>query len=143
MRTKSQSVTTTRRRELPPPHPGETVAEIITGNGLTAYRVAQDIGVPAPRVNDVVLGKRAMTADLALRLAKYFGISAEFFMNLQSKYDLDMALDRIEDELATIPKFDRAVADAKVVRPRTMQREREVVMRPRKAAKARRTNGAT
>jgi addiction module HigA family antidote len=141
---KSQSVTTTkRRRDFPPPHPGETVAEIIIGNGLTAYRVASDIGVPLPRVNDVVLGKRAMTADLALRLAKYFGMSPEFFMNLQVKYELDMALDQIEDELAAIAKFDRAVADAKVVRPRTMQREREVVMRPRKAAKARRTNGAT
>lgn len=56
--------------------------------GVTAYRVAKDIGVPTPRVNDIVLGKRSISADTALRLGKYFGLPAQFWLNLQNDYDL-------------------------------------------------------
>jgi addiction module HigA family antidote len=139
MPTKSKSPTTTntanRRDRLPPVHPGEVLGEeFIIPMGITSYRVAVDIGVPLPRVNDVVLQKRAMTADLALRLEKYFGVSAAFWMNLQTKFDLDAALDEIEDELAKIPRFDRDAATTKVVRPRTAARMQRIVKR-RAAAK--------
>lgn len=125
MPTKSKSTIHTnanRRDRLSPVHPGETLAEFIISNGLSSYRVATDIDVPLPRVNDVVLCKRAITADLALRLEKYFGSSATFWMNLQTKYDLDVALDEIEDELAKIQKFNRETANEKVVRPRATGR---------------------
>lgn len=134
MPTKSKSLTTTsitdRRDSVPPVHPGEVLAEdFIIPHGITAYRVAVDIGVPLPRVNDIVLQKRAMTADMALRLEKYFGPSAEFWMNLQARYDLDSVKDGISDELAKISRFNRDTA-AKVVRPRTASRMQTIVKRP-------------
>jgi antitoxin HigA-1 len=73
-------------------HPGEILLEeFMKPLSLTAYRVAKDIGVPAPRVNDIVLGKRAISADTALRLGKYFGLPAQFWLNLQNDYDLRKA----------------------------------------------------
>src|ERR1700691_4694667 len=73
-------------------HPGEILLEeFMKPLSLTAYRVAKDIGVPAPRVNDIVLGKRAISADTALRLGKYFGLPAQFWLNLQNDYDLRIA----------------------------------------------------
>lgn len=133
----SKSRTTTSRRDIPPVHPGEVLAEeFILPNGLTSYRVSQDIGVTQPRVNDVMLAKRRISADLALRLANYFGVSPEFWMNLQAKYDLDVARDEIGDELAGIRKFDRATIE-RVVRPRTMMRERAVRTAAKVSAKKR------
>lgn len=135
MKSKSPTITsiTNRGDRLPPVHPGEVLAQdVIIPYGITAYRVAVDLGVPLPRVNDIVLQKRAMTADMALRLEKYFGVSAEFWMNLQARFDLDEARDRIEAELEAISGFDKKSASEKIVRPRTMQRERDVIERPKK-----------
>lgn len=72
--------------------------------GLTQYRLAQDLSVPPRRINEIVHGKRAVTADTALRLARYFGTSEQFWLNLQSRYDLEIERDRLgtrlEEEVA-------------------------------------------
>lgn len=73
-----------------PIHPGEILEqEFILPNGLTQYRIAKDIHVPARRINEIVHGTRSVTADTAMRLARYFGTTAQFWMNLQSRYDLE------------------------------------------------------
>jgi antitoxin HigA-1 len=73
-------------------HPGEILlTEFMQPLELTAYRLAKDIHVPAPRVGDIVRGKRAISADTALRLGKYFGLPAQFWLNLQNEYDLRRA----------------------------------------------------
>ena len=70
-------------------HPGEILlTEFMEPHKLTAYRLAKEIGVPLPRVNDIVLGKRSISADTALRFGKYFGLPAQFWLNLQNDYDL-------------------------------------------------------
>ncbi|WP_449281352.1 HigA family addiction module antitoxin [Leucobacter sp.] len=88
---------------LSPIHPGEVLMEdFIEGLGITQHKLAVSIGVPPRRINEIVHGKRAITADTALRLSKYFGVSAQFWMNLQVRYDLDLAEDRVADEIAGI-----------------------------------------
>ena len=73
-------------------HPGEILlTEFMEPLGLTAYRLAKEIRVPAPRVGDIVRGKRAISADTALRLGIYFGLPAQFWLNLQNEYDLRRA----------------------------------------------------
>jgi len=73
-------------------HPGEILlTEFMEPLGLTAYRLAKDIQVPAPRIGDIVRGKRAISADTALRLGIYFGLPAQFWLNLQNEYDLRRA----------------------------------------------------
>jgi antitoxin HigA-1 len=73
-------------------HPGEMLREeFMTPLGLTSYRLAKELRIPAPRVNDIVLEKRGITADTALRLARYFGNTPEFWMNMQAHYDLALA----------------------------------------------------
>jgi addiction module HigA family antidote len=73
-------------------HPGEILrTEFMEPMGLSSYRVAKELGVPLPRVYDVVKGKRAITADTALRLGAFFGLPAQFWLNLQNEYDLRMA----------------------------------------------------
>jgi addiction module HigA family antidote len=73
-------------------HPGEILrTEFMEPFGLTAYRLAKDLSVPAPRVNDIVRCKRSITADTALRLGIYFGLPAQFWLNLQNDYDLRLA----------------------------------------------------
>ncbi len=75
-------------------HPGEILhTEFMQPHGLTAYRLAKELCVPVPRVNDIVRGKRAISADTALRLGVYFGLPAQFWMNLQNDYDLRRATD--------------------------------------------------
>jgi addiction module HigA family antidote len=70
-------------------HPGEILlSEFMEPMGLTSYRLAKEIGVPAPRVNDIVRKKRSISANTALRLGKYFGVSAQFWLNLQNRFDL-------------------------------------------------------
>jgi addiction module HigA family antidote len=70
-------------------HPGEILlTEFMQPLGLTSYRLAKEIGVPLPRVNDIVLGKRSISADTALRFGVYFGLPAQFWLNLQNDYDL-------------------------------------------------------
>jgi addiction module HigA family antidote len=72
-------------------HPGEVLSEdFMIPHGLTKYRVAKDIGVPPIRVSQIVNGKRSISADTALRLSRYFGTSAEIWLRLQARYDLEM-----------------------------------------------------
>lgn len=79
-------------RRLPPVHPGEILRdEFLTPLGMSVYELALAIKVTRSRVNDIVLGRRAMTTDTALRLGRYFGTSPEFWINLQARYDLDVA----------------------------------------------------
>ena len=66
---------------------------------LSQYALAKAIGVPARRINEIVLGKRAITPDTALRLSRYFGLSERFWLNLQTRYDLEVAKDRLADQL--------------------------------------------
>ena len=89
--------------KIPPIHPGEVLMEdFIEGFGITQNKLAVSIGVPPRRINEIVHGKRGITADTALRLAKYFGTSAEFWINLQSYYDLDRAEDAAGEQIASI-----------------------------------------
>ena len=86
--------------KLDPIHPGEILLEEFMGPlGLSQYRVAKDIGVHPRRINEIVHGKRSMTADTALRLSRYFGTSERFWLNLQSRYDLEMEKDRLGERL--------------------------------------------
>jgi len=78
--------------KLPPVHLGEVLLEdFIKPLGLSQYRVAKDIGVPALRINQIVRGQRSITADTALRLARYFGTSANVWLRMQARYDLEVA----------------------------------------------------
>ena len=87
--------------KLMPVHPGEILLEeFMKPLGISQYRVSKDIGVQPRRINEIVHGKRAVTADTALRLARYFGTSEGFWMNLQSHYDLEKARDRLGDRVA-------------------------------------------
>lgn len=97
------------RKRLPPVHPGEVLLEeFLEPLGLTQYRVAKDLSVPARRINEIVHGTRAVSADTALRLARYFGTSDRFWLNLQAAYDLDVERDRLgrrlEQEVAVHKK---------------------------------------
>ena len=89
------------KEKLMPIHPGEILLEeFMKPLGLSQYRVSKDIGVQARRINEIVHGKRAVTGDTALRLARYFGTSEGFWMNLQAHYDLERAKDRLGDRVA-------------------------------------------
>ena len=84
------------RKKLPPITPGEVLLEeFLRPLGVSQYQMAKDIGVPPRRINEIVLGKRAVTADTALRLSRYFGTSARFWLNLQASYELEMEKDRL------------------------------------------------
>jgi len=81
-------------RDFPPVHPGEILLEeFLKPMGISQYRLAESIRVPARRINEIVLGKRGITADTALRLSRFFGNSAQFWMNLQTRYELESARD--------------------------------------------------
>lgn len=85
---------------LPTIHPGEILGEeFLAPLGISQSRLARDLNVPARRINEICLGKRAVTPDTALRLARYFGNSAEFWMNLQQRYDLERVKDAVETRL--------------------------------------------
>ena len=87
--------------KLAPIHPGEILLEeFMKPLGISQYRVSKDMGVQARRINEIVHGKRAVTADTALRLARYFGTSERFWLNLQTRYDLETAKDRLGDRVA-------------------------------------------
>jgi len=82
--------------DFPPAHPGEILREdFLKPLRLSQYAVAKAMGVPQIRISEIVNGKRAITPDTALRLARYFGTSAEFWMGMQATYDLEMARDQI------------------------------------------------
>jgi antitoxin HigA-1 len=86
--------------KLAPVHPGEVLLEeFLKPMGLSQYRLAKDITVPPRRINEIVHGKRAISADTALRLARYFGTSERFWLNLQAQHDLDVERDRLGDRL--------------------------------------------
>jgi antitoxin HigA-1 len=86
--------------KLPPVHPGEVLLEeFLEPAGLSQYRLAKDVSVPPRRINEIVHGKRAVTADTALRLARYFGTTPRFWLDLQAQYDLDIEADRLGDRL--------------------------------------------
>ena len=86
--------------KLSPIHPGEVLLEeFMKPLGITQYRLAKDIGVPARRINEIVHGKRAVTANTALRLSRHFGTSERFWLNLQARYDLEVEKDRLGDRL--------------------------------------------
>ena len=89
-----------RSKKLTPIHPGEHLADILKESGITANALALRLRVPANRITLMIQGKRAITAETALRLARYFGTSPEFWMNLQTKYDLDTAQDAVADRIA-------------------------------------------
>ena len=89
------------RKRLAPVHPGEILAEdFLKPLALTEYRLAKGLRVPARRINEIVHGKRAVTADTALRLARFFRNSPRFWLNLQSSYDLAVEADRLGTKLA-------------------------------------------
>ncbi len=90
-----------RSKKLSPVHPGEILLEdFLKPFGLSQYRLAKGLSVPPRRINEIVLGKRAVTADTALRLARFFGTSDRFWLNLQATYDLDVERDRLAGRLA-------------------------------------------
>ena len=87
--------------KLPPIHPGEILLEeFLKPMDISQYRLAKDISVPPRRINEIVLGKRSITPDTALRLSLFFGLSERFWMNLQTRYDIEVEKDRLEDRLA-------------------------------------------
>ncbi len=89
-----------KKKRISPVHPGMYLKELLDELAVTQYRLAKDIGVPAMRINYVVNGKRPVTAELALRLGRYFGQSPRYWLNLQSRYDMDIAEDTLSDQVA-------------------------------------------
>jgi addiction module HigA family antidote len=88
---------------IPPVHPGEILAEeFLEPLRVTQHRLAVEIGVPPRRINEIVHGKRGISADTALRLARFFGTSEQFWLNLQSHYDLEREKDRLSGVLERI-----------------------------------------
>jgi addiction module HigA family antidote len=99
------------RRKLDPVHPGEILLEeFLTPLGLSQYRLATDLSVPPRRINEIVRGQRSISADTDLRLARYFRTTERFWLNLQTRYDLELEKDRLGDRL------DREVATPAAVR---------------------------
>lgn len=89
-----------KTKKLTPIHPGEILMEdFLKPMGISQYRLAQDINVPARRINEIVHRTRAVTADTALRLGRFFGVSAQFWVNLQAHYDLAIEEDRLGKRL--------------------------------------------
>ncbi len=94
-------------RDFPPTHPGEILLkEFLKPMGISQYRLAKDIGVPAMRISKIVRGQRGISADTALRLARYFGMSVEFWTGIQTHYDTEMVkmslADRLEKEVKVL-----------------------------------------
>src|SRR5256714_15202614 len=94
--------------KLAPIHPGEILLkDLLEPMGLSQYRLAQSLSVPPRRINEIVLGKRAVSADTALRLSRFFGTSERFWLNLQTAYDLDVEKDRLRSRLTKEVKVFR------------------------------------
>ena len=96
-----------KNKKLPPIHPGEIlIEEFLKPMGISQYRLAKDISVPPRRINEIVHRKRSITADTALRLGRFFGIPPQFWLNIQSRYDLeiteDMLAGRLEKEVQVL-----------------------------------------
>lgn len=92
-----------------PVHPGEVLMEdFIEGFGITQNKLAVSIGVPPRRINEIVHGKRTITADTALRLGRYFRIDPQFWLNLQAHYELELAQERVSEQIAAITPLEAA-----------------------------------
>lgn len=100
-----------------PIHPGEILADELEEVGVSAAELARLLEVPANRISQIVAGKRAVTADTALRLARYFGTSADLWMNLQKTYELDLARQRVGSVIERIARRDEPPADGREIRP--------------------------
>ena len=88
------------RKKLPPIHPGEILLEeFLEPLGISQYRLAKDLRVPPRRINEIVRGQRSITADTVLRLGRYFQTTERFWLNLQTRYDLELEKDRLGDRL--------------------------------------------
>ena len=84
------------QKRMPPIHPGEILKqEFLIPHKISEYRIAKDVNVPPRRINEIVHGNRAVTADTALRFAKYFGTTPQFWLNLQSQYELAVEIDEV------------------------------------------------
>ena len=95
-----------RKKMLEPIHPGEILMEeFLKPLGISQYKLAKDINVPARRINEIVHGKRSITADTALRLSRYFNLSERFWLNLQARYDLEVEKDKLNDRIETEVKL--------------------------------------
>lgn len=91
------------KRDFAPIHPGEVLLhDFMEPLGLSQYRVAKEISVPPRRINEIVHGLRGITADTALRLSRYFGLTDQYWLNLQALYDLQMAKEQLQDTLDNI-----------------------------------------
>ncbi len=89
-----------KKEKMAPIHPGEILQEdFLIPMGISQYRLSKDISVPPRRINEIVHGKRAVSADTALRLSKYFGTSERFWLNIQAKFDLEVEKDKLGDRL--------------------------------------------
>ena len=97
------------KRHIASVHPGVYLKELLDELKLSQYRIAQDLGIPAMRINHVVNGRRPVTAELALRLGRYFGQSPRYWINLQSRYDMDVAEDAMSAQVAREVRPLRAV----------------------------------
>jgi antitoxin HigA-1 len=109
--------------KLPPVHPGEVLfEEFLKPLEISQYRLAKGISVPPRRINEIVLHKRSISADTALRLGRYFGTSEQFWLNLQSEYDLDVERDRLGGRLeAEVVRFQmsrKSISGAKLASKR-------------------------
>ena len=97
------------KKTMPPIHPGETLREdFMKPLGLSANRLVINLRVPAARIGEIIHGRRSISADTALRLARYFGMSPRFWINLQANYDLEVAQDVIGDRIADEVRPHRA-----------------------------------
>jgi addiction module HigA family antidote len=89
-----------KNKKLPSIHPGEILREeFLEPMGISQYKLAKDISVPPRRINEIVHGKRSITADTALRLGRFFNMSPQFWLNLQTRYDLELTEDQLENRL--------------------------------------------
>jgi addiction module HigA family antidote len=89
-----------KNKKLPPIHPGEVlIEEFLKPMGISQYRLAKDISVPPRRINEIVHGKRSISADTALRFGRFFGISPQFWLNLQTRFDLEVTEDLLAERL--------------------------------------------
>ena len=89
-----------KKKRIAPVHPGVYLKELLDELEISQYRLAMGLGVPAMRINHVVNGRRPVTAELALRLGRYFGQNPRYWINLQSRYDMDVAEDRLAEKVA-------------------------------------------
>ncbi len=103
-----------RLKKIPSIHPGEILfEEFLQPMGISQYKLAKDINAPARRINEIVQGKRAITANTALRLGRYFGMSPQFWINLQSHYDLEIEAEKLANQLEQEVQIYQAAADDK------------------------------